>query len=225
MSHRTLLLAAPAALLALATAASPALAKKPPKGFEATLPPQEQTAPRPADGAIFNVAAGYAPLIIGSRAHGPGDVLTIVLAESTSSSKTSQTKTSRSGSASITPPRQGPFAINPNALNASSQGSFNGEGNAAQTNAFNGTVSVTVAEARPNGTLLVKGEKRMLLSQGEEWIQFSGIVRVADINPDTNTVQSTQVADARIEYAGNGAIQRTAREGWLSKFFNIISPF
>jgi flagellar L-ring protein precursor FlgH len=53
---------------------------------------------------------------------------------------------------------------------------------------------------------------------------FSGIVRLNDISMD-NTVPSGRVADAHIEYAGNGAITRSAREGWLSHFFNIISPF
>jgi flagellar L-ring protein precursor FlgH len=64
----------------------------------------------------------------------------------------------------------------------------------------------------------------LLLSQGQEWVQFSGIVRLGDIDQN-NSLVSTQVADARIEYAGNGAIQRASREGWLSKFFNILSPF
>jgi flagellar L-ring protein precursor FlgH len=87
-----------------------------------------------------------------------------------------------------------------------------------------GDVGVTITEVRPNGTALVKGEKRMLLSQGQEWIQFSGIVRLADIDAD-NRVASSRVADARIEYAGNGSIQRAGREGWLSRFFNMVSPF
>ena len=77
---------------------------------------------------------------------------------------------------------------------------------------------------RPNGTALVKGEKRLLLSQGQEWIQFSGIVRLSDIDPQ-NQIRSAQVADARVEYAGNGSIQRASREGWLSRFFNMVSPF
>lgn len=77
---------------------------------------------------------------------------------------------------------------------------------------------------RPNGTALVRGEKRLLLSQGQDWIQFSGIVRLADLDADSR-VLSSRVADARIEYAGNGSIQRASREGWLSKFFSMISPF
>ena len=211
-------------LLLLALAAQPALAKAPPTGFAATLPATPVAVPRPADGSIFNVSANYAPLVTGAKAHGVGDAVTIILAESTSSTKTAATKTQRAGSFAVVPPTKGPFAFNPNALNASGQSSFNGQGNATQTNAFSGSITVTIAEVRSNDTVLVRGEKRMLLSQGDEWIQFSGIVRLADVDQDNN-VLSTRVADVRMEYAGNGAIQRSAREGWLMRFFNMLSPF
>lgn len=211
-----------ALVLAPSGLTTPALAKKPPPGFLATLP--QIATPRAPDGAIFNINSGYAPLIEGARAHAVGDTLTILLTESTSTSKTAASQTQRSGSASITPPTAGPFAINPSALNAASQSSFNGQGNATQTDTLAGTIAVTIAAVRPNGTVLVRGEKRMLFSQGDEWIQFSGIVRLADIDEDDN-IASAKVADARIEYAGNGSIQRSAREGWLLKFFNVISPF
>jgi len=210
--------------VALALVPGPAQAKKPPLGFAAALP-VVPAVPRAADGAIFNVSAGYSALVSGARAHGIGDPLTIILSESTTTSKSATTKTQRSGSETVTPPTTGPFSfLKPSALNAGSSGSFNGAGNTAQTSAFSGTVAVTIAEVRPNGTALVRGEKVMLLSQGQEWIQFSGIVRLADIDVD-NTVPSSRVADAKIEYAGNGSIQRSAREGWLSKIFNIVSPF
>ncbi|MFM5930268.1 MAG: flagellar basal body L-ring protein FlgH [Novosphingobium sp.] len=211
----------------LLAAATPAHAKpKQPRltGFEATLPavPAE---PRAADGAIFNVASGYAPLVSGNRAHRVGDPLTIALIENTTTSKSAGSKTGRNGGFSITPPTAGPLAfLNPDALKASGQSSFKGDGSAAQTSSMSGTIAVTIAEVRANGTALVKGEKRMLLSQGDEWIQFSGIVRLADIDAE-NTVRSPQVADARMEYSGKGSIQRASREGWLSKFFNMISPF
>ena len=83
---------------------------------------------------------------------------------------------------------------------------------------------MTIAEVRANGTALLRGEKRLLLSQGQEWIQFAGIVRLADIDAD-NRIASSRVADARIEYAGDGAVSRASRQGWLSKFFSAISPF
>ncbi len=64
----------------------------------------------------------------------------------------------------------------------------------------------------------------MLLSQGDEWVQFAGIVRLADIDVD-NQVPSSVIADARIIYSGAGAVQQASRPGWLSRFFSQISPF
>ncbi|MFC3175369.1 flagellar basal body L-ring protein FlgH [Novosphingobium bradum] len=219
---------APAAALSLAALAlsAPGQAARPRPGFAASLPVAPlPAAVRPATGAIFDASQGYAGLVQGTLARRVGDPLTILLVESTSTSKAAGSKTSRNGGFSLTPPTAGPLSIlKPDALNASGQSSFKGDGTASQTSSFNGTVGVTIAEVRPNGTALVKGEKRLLLSQGQEWIQFSGIVRLADIDPQ-NTVRSSQVADARMEYAGNGAVQRAGREGWLSRFFNMLSPF
>jgi flagellar L-ring protein precursor FlgH len=64
----------------------------------------------------------------------------------------------------------------------------------------------------------------MQLSQGQEWVQLSGIVRLADIDQD-NRIASTRIADARITYSGKGSVQRASREGWLSRFFNLVTPF
>lgn len=214
----------PLALFITAMAAPSLAGPKPKPGFEPAVP-INQPAPRAADGAIFNVAAGYAPLVSGHRARAVGDPVTIVLVENTTTSKSAGSKTDRSGGFGITPPTAGPLSfLNPNALNASGNSSFKGQGNATQTSALAGEVSVTIAEVRANGTALVRGEKRLLLSQGQEWIQFSGIVRLADLDAESRVV-SGRVADARIEYAGNGAVSRASREGWLSKFFNAISPF
>jgi flagellar L-ring protein precursor FlgH len=209
------------AVLALVTPGI-AHATRPQKGFDATLPKDETAAP--SAGAIFNVNAGYAALVEGPRAHAVGDVLTITLVENLSTSKQAIGKTTKSGSFSVTPPTAGPFAINPNALNASGASAFNGEGDASQKSQLGGQISVTIAETRRNGTVLVKGTKRLLLSQGEEWVQISGIVRIADIDQN-NTVQSGQVADAHVVYTGNGSIGRASRQGWLARFFSVINPF
>lgn len=222
MRRTPLLVALAATALGLA---APAAAKKPKPGFAPVLPPAPVAAPRVADGSIFNVSTGYAPLVSGHRASAVGDPITILLVENITTSKSAGSKTKRDGGASITPPTAGPLGfLNPDALKASAQSSFNGQGNATQTSSLAGEVSVTIAEVRSNGTALVRGEKRLLLSQGQEWIQFAGIVRLADLDAD-NRIASTRVADARIEYAGNGSIARAGREGWLSRFFNMISPF
>ena len=159
-----------------------------------------------------------------ARMSAVGDPVTVLLVESTTTSKTVASKSSRTGGASITPPTSGPLAVDPGALKASNDSSFNGQGNAAQTSSLGGSLSVTIAEVRPNGTALIRGEKRMLLSQGNEWIQISGIVRLSDIDQN-NTITSTRIADVHIEYSGKGALQQATKQGWLGQFFNIIAPF
>lgn len=222
MTRISLLLALTlAGTAAVPTAASAKL--KPSPEFAPAMP----VAPPPpaADGSIFNVASGYAPLHTGNRARAVGDPLTIVLVESTTTSKSTSGKTDRNGGFSLTPPTAGPLDfLNPNALKASGQSAFKGQGNASQTSSISSQLGVTIYEIRPNGTALVRGEKRMMLSQGDEWVRFSGIVRLADIDEDSRIV-STRVADAHIVYSGKGSIQRAGREGWLQRFFNVISPF
>lgn len=196
---------------------------QPVPGFAAMLP--SPPPPRAADGSIFNVAAGYAGLAEGRRARMVGDPVTILLVEQLISSKSATGITQKNGAVNVVPPATGIASfLSRFALKASGGSSFNGQGTATQTSTLGGEVTVTIAEVRPNGTAFVKGEKRLLLSQGQEWVQISGIVRLGDIDVDNN-VRSTQVADARIEYTGNGSVGRASREGWFSKFFNMVSPF
>ncbi len=186
---------------------------------------REPAMPR-SNGAIFQSATGYAPLVSGGRAASVGDVITILLVERTDASKSSSSATNRSGSAGIAPPTTGLFSKLFSASDAATSGSqsFTGKGNAAQSNALSGEITVTVAKVLANGTLLVRGQKGLTLNRGDEFVQISGLVRPGDISPD-NRVLSTRVADARITYTGRGDVQRASRAGWLSRFFSVISPF
>ena len=69
----------------------------------------------------------------------------------------------------------------------------------------------------------VRGEKLLHINRGNETIRMSGIVRPVDITAD-NRVASTRVADAQIDYVGRGEISRASRQGWLQRFFSILSP-
>jgi flagellar L-ring protein precursor FlgH len=191
----------------------------------APTPYQAPAVPFAADGAIFHAAAGYAPLTSGARAAQVGDVLTIILVERTQAVKSNSASTDRSGSISLVPPTTGPLKfIKPTSIAASGGGTFDGKGAAQQSNQLNGALSVTIAAVYPNGTMLVRGEKHLTLNRGDEQIRISGIVRGVDIDQD-NSVLSTRVADAKITYAGTGEIARASRQGWLSHFFSILSPF
>lgn len=236
MNPRLLLLLAPMLLSACGglggTGPQAGFAAPPPPGTPitaATMGDPFGAAPPPAAtvsaGAIFQTGQGYAGLVTGTRARSLGDMVTIVLVEATTTNKSTTGRTDREGSFGITPPTAGPLSfLNPNALNAGAEGSFNGGGNAAQQSRLNGTVAVTIAAIYPNGTAEVVGEKQMLLSQGDEWVQFAGRIRLVDIDGD-NRLASSQVANARIIYTGKGAVQQASRPGWLSRFFGLISPF
>jgi flagellar L-ring protein precursor FlgH len=178
-----------------------------------------------ADGSIFQASRGYAPLTSGTRASMVGDLLTVVLVERTQAAKTSVATTGREGDIGLSPPLKGPLSLfTSEEFNMGGQSSFDGKGQAAQSNQLSGEVSVTVAEVYPNGTMLVRGEKLIQLNRGDEFVRFSGLVRQSDVTAD-NRVPSTRVADARITYSGRGEIARASRQGWLQRFFSIVSPF
>jgi len=237
MMGRILVLGAPLALAACMGGGSgpqPGFTAPPPPGVAMVaaiagdpllVPAPQPIAQTGSAGAIFQAGSGYSGLVTGTRARALGDMVTIILTEATSTTKSTNGRTSREGSFGITPPTSGPLDfLNPDALKAAAEGSFTGGGNAAQQSRLNGAVAVTIAAVYPNGTAEVVGEKQMMLSQGDEWVQFAGRIRLVDIDSD-NRLASAQVANARIIYSGKGAVQQASRPGWLSRFFNFISPF
>jgi flagellar L-ring protein precursor FlgH len=210
-------------LLALGLAATFLVAAKKPSEYQPTFAPPPP--PVAANGSIFQASQGYAPLTNGTRASAVGDLLTVVLVERMQAAKTAAATTGRKGDIGLSPPVTGPLSLfTPQEFNMGGDSSFNGKGQAAQSNALSGEVSVTVAEVYPNGTMLVRGEKLVRLNRGDEFVQFAGIVRQVDVTAD-NRVPSTRVADARITYTGKGEIARASRQGWLQRFFSILSPF
>lgn len=207
--------------LALAPMAAHARDKLPPETFAATAP--AVPLPLPGNGSIFQ--GSYVPLTSGGRAGQVGDIVTIQLVERTAATKSNAAGTQRDGNIGLTPPATGPLSLfNPSDIAMGGGQQFKGKGDASQSNALSGEVSVTIAAIYPNGTMLVRGEKLLTLNRGDERVQISGIIRAIDISPD-NRVLSTRVADANIRYVGKGEIARASKQGWLQRFFSIISPF
>lgn len=218
-----------AAIVAAIALAQPAHAqlfgkKAPKEDFSASLP-VAPAAIAPANGSIFQASDGYAALHEGTRARRVGDPLTIVLVERTSASKSAGSQLDSGGGFSLTPPTTGALNLfNQSDASISGKRNFKGAGSADQSNALSGEVTVTVAAVYPNGTMLVQGQKRVTLNRGDEFVQIKGVVRATDIDAN-NRIASTRVADARIAYTGKGDVARASRQGWLSRFFSVISPF
>lgn len=195
----------------------------------APIQPQAMVSPKPIDGSIYNAATSM-NLYGDGRAHRIGDILTVVLEESTNSQKSATTELDKSGSTSLE--QATAFGTPVTALGKpvsftlpSSNTTFSGEGSSDMSNSLNGEITVTVHNVLPNGVLLVKGEKWLTLNQGDEYIRISGMVRPQDIGSD-NSVVSTKLADARIAYSGTGEVNDTNVMGWVSRFFiSALMPF
>jgi flagellar L-ring protein precursor FlgH len=157
-------------------------------------------------------------LINDNRAFRVGDILTVVLNESTQSSKSAGTSFGKESSIGIGVPNV--FGRTYDRVGASAQGErdFSGSAKSSQQNTLLGSIAVTVHKVLPSGVLLVRGEKSLRLNQGDEFIRLSGLVRPDDINR-FNQVSSQSIADARISYAGRGVLNDSNSAGWLTRFF------
>ena len=191
-----------------------------------TARPEPRNASAPLNGSIYNIAS-MRPLFEDRRARFIGDTITIIIAETTQASKKGSTTAERSQSVDVSVPSVVglPFkGVQGTALTANDTNKFGGKGENSSSNAFNGILTVTVIEVLSNGNLLVSGEKQIGLKEGEEFIRFSGVVNPTTITA-TNSVQSTQVADARIEFKANGFVDSSQAMGWLGRFFLSVLPF
>jgi len=178
----------------------------------------------PSNGSIYS---GSSAGLFSSdrRAHKVGDILTVTLNETFSSSKSVSTASSKADAIGA---EVGPTGLLRNFAglggSASKSNSFSGSGSAAQSNSLSGYLSVTVVRVFPNGNLQIKGQKKLRLTEGSEYIRINGIVRPQDITA-TNYVSSSQIAEANIEYVGAGSLANEARPGWGSQLFRALSPF
>lgn len=195
-----------------------------------TLPAIPKAAAQPEEPLIIvttprrGTAGGVLPsdtvgaLTADSRAFRPGDVLTVVLQETTQASKRSGVTSDKNSSASFTP-----FLFRGKSLKTDigvdAARSTDAANTATQQNALQGAITVVVHEVLPNGLLAIRGEKSLTLNHGEEFIRVTGYARVADIDTD-NRLSSQRIANARIVYSGRGTLAESQRQGWLMAFFN-----
>jgi flagellar L-ring protein precursor FlgH len=210
-------------LLAAAVCSAACTVQRPKDDDSDALKWAAEPSPAATNGSIYHTGREMG-LFENPVAHRVGDIVTIILNESTNAQKSEVTTTTKNTTATLPGPTLLGKAVtihgNPilsAGINDTSK--FDGEGNSTQSNALTGDVTVTVMKVLPNGNLYVRGQKWIAINQGKEYVQLSGVVRVIDINPD-NTISSSQVANATISYGAKGALADVNAQGWLSRFFN-----
>ncbi len=194
----------------------------------APLPPSAMSKPKANDGSIYQ--DGYAMTLFETvKAKRIGDILTVMLQEKTNAVARVQSAANKKSSMDVDPTSvlgAQPFkTVGGKILSSNSAKSVVGDGQSMQNNNITGDISVTVVDILPNGNLVVRGEKWIMINQAKEFIRLKGIVRQEDVAPD-NTIASTRIADARISYSGVGHLSDTSKVNWLERFFlSVIWPF
>ena len=209
----------------------------------ALMNPPVETYPEPAvrnEGSLFSDDSRL-DLFADMKARRVGDIITINIVETSKANKNVTTSTGRSNSVNAQTntlmgwentsniPGIGnvfdSIDLNPGlGIDASYSSSFSGRGATNRTENVTAKMSARVIQVLPNGNLVVRGSQEIMVNNEKQYITIQGVVRPTDIGSD-NTVLSTYIADARIDYTGKGDLSRKQREGWLSRFLDVIWPF
>ena len=174
-------------------------------------------------GSLFNTAS-TSSLYDDYKPRGIGDIITVTLDEQTKAAKSSDADLSKNNDASMDPLEVGGKELNLGdynfSYNLSNDNQFSGSAAANQSNSISGSITVEVIEVLGNGNLVIRGEKWLTLNTGDEYIRLSGTIRPDDIDYE-NTIASTRISNARIQYSGSGTQQDMQEPGFLARFFNV----
>ena len=176
------------------------------------------------------------------RAYQVGDLVTVNIVETSSASKNASTQTGRESSIDAGIDNilgwEGKLKYltslgNGNVGNAYDTGSLfkgaltnssSGSGTTSRTESMTAYITVRVMEVMPNGNLFIQGTRDVRVNNETQHIILSGTIRPSDISPD-NTIISSYIGDARIEYTGSGALSDKQRPGWMTRFVDFVWPF
>jgi flagellar L-ring protein precursor FlgH len=180
--------------------------------------------------------SSYRDLFKDLRAYQLGDLVTVNIVETSKASKKATTKTARQSSidAGISnllgwETKLDKYGVsgafdNENMFKASMKNGFDGSGETTRDESMTASITARVMEVMPNGNLFIRGSRQIRVNNESQHIILSGLIRPADISPD-NTVLSSFIADARIEYTGRGPVSDKQRPGWLMRAVDFVWPF
>jgi flagellar L-ring protein precursor FlgH len=187
---------------------------------------------KPANGSLFSDAnPGF---LEDTRAVRVGDFVMININENANAQGAATTNLSHQTSGSmgfssllgIVPALKRAYPdVDPTQLMAfASQAAFQGSGTTARNGQLTGSIAVRVVKEMPNGDLFVEGTKVVMINSEEYHLYLSGLVRRADIAED-DSVSSSNLADAQIEFTGRGDLADQNRKGWLARLIDMFAPF
>ena len=166
-----------------------------------------------------------------------GDIITVTVNESATSTQSATTDTSKDTTMDMQTTNVLGLPSNlgiQNFLNMGTQfdptvgatvaNSMQGSGTVTRNGSLNATISAIITEILPSGNLKIEGRRSVTVNNEEQIMVLRGVVRPQDINFD-NTIPSTLIADASISYTGEGVVADEQRKGWLAKILSKVWPF
>lgn len=154
------------------------------------------------------------------RAHRVGDILTVLITEESSASRTAKTYTQKKDEVATSGGGTGILDFIPLfSAGVDYKNRHDEVGRTSRQGRLWATITTRVMEILPNGDLRIEGKKTVQVNQDKEEITLKGLVRPEDIGPD-NTVLSIYVADAQIEYKGKGAIDAGQKKGIILRILD-----
>ena len=186
----------------------------------------------PTEGAVFSAKSKN--IYSDSRAKSIGDIVLVKIVETSSGKKTAETKTSRDsnltggisslfGFESLFAGKNG-HVPSLTSMNATISKDFDGKAETKRDSTVTATISARVIDKTLDGNLIIRGYREVRVNNETQHIVLSGLVRPTDISKD-NSIESSHIADARIEYTGTGVLASKQQPGWLANALDVIWPF
>lgn len=193
------------------------------------LPP-EYAVPRPAEGSLWT--ARNQSMFTDKKASFVGDTVIVDIVENSSSKMDVNTEASRKNSVAVGAPTLNLFGFQTslggtpgtNLLDLDTNNTFEGEAEADRLGQITASIAARITEVLPNGNLSLFGRRAMKVDNETQYIVVSGVIRPEDITAD-NRVQSTYLADARIEYYGKGDLADKQKPGWGTRIVEKVLPW
>lgn len=184
-------------------------------------------------GSVWPAGLGDRSMFADRKAARSGDILTVVVAESADATNTQNKKTTRDSALqdavqqfifSVAASKLGTHNGELPSTNVTGKASYSGGGEVANSQSLTSRAAVLVTDVLPNGNLVIEGVRVVTFSGETQYVVLHGLVRPDDIS-SANTIFSTNIADARVEFVTEGTLTDAQKRGWLTKLYEKLRPF
>ena len=178
-------------------------------------------------GSLWKASQSKAYLFQDPKAGQIGDIVQVNVIENATGSKNAVTKTLKTSTATGTTGATLGLPANTTTnlgVTGSYADNFDGEGSTTRNQALTAVVPAQVTDVLSNGNLVLYGRREVVINSEKTLISLTGVIRPEDIGPQ-NTISSTSMSDAKIEYTGRGVISDKNQPGWFVRLMNWFWPF